>query len=496
MYIHIYKDVQSSNSRLDIVMQPIPLHTLGDDLLPLVMYAIPASKDQNAVLRECRAVCKTLKKVVDTSEHYMQLEWRKQFEKEASDFRDDVLLHGPVTPPISFNRRIGWLLYMEDWNTLFHAMREYNVNEPTQEYVIARLMEVMTSNNQLHLLPNAPCSLKRRDASAAGVQGTVAWAMRTHPRNIQMLRDGARVLSFTTHEPHQIARQTVYILRTLTSTMYNHLEDLEIQHSCIKAVERILSHIEDTYNDVHDDAAGSIYVIDKAALFQTGVYNIATLVINAMRQHMGDHDLIATASSFFFALIQNINNLTNSACMQDFIMRDAEVVLLETIHRNSHGVTRDASGVQEICIFAMQELMTFDFASMQHIHQLMQCTINAALQNKGEFVDGMVQMFHHIMTEIGTDAAKKTAMQKFVATSGMVHILLQKLLAGRPADDDDTFAAFAMVTSMCEGNAETTALMVAADVARTIDSVCTTHQKSPDWHAGRDSLLAIFDKVV
>jgi hypothetical protein len=459
------------------------------------MYAIPASRAQIAVLKECRATCKNFKKVVDTCEHDIKLKWRNEFAKAAADFRGDVLLQGQVVPPISFNRRIDWLLHIEDWNTLLHGMREYNVNEPTQEYIITRLMQVMTSNNQPHLLPNDPCSVKRRDASAAGVQGAVAWAMRTHPRNIQMLRDGARVLSFTKHEPHQIAGQTVYILRTLTSTMYNHLEDLEIQHSCIKAVERILSHIEDNYNDVDDDAAGSIYVIDKAALFQTGVYNIATLVINAMRQHMGDHDLIATASSFFFAVIQNINNLTDSACMQNFVMHEAEVVLLETMHRNSHRVTRDASGVQEICIFAMQELMKFDFASMQHIHRAMQSTINAALQNKGEFVDGMVHMFHHIMTEIGTDAAKKTAMQKFVATSGMVHILLQKLLAAPPADDNDTFAAFAMVTSMCEGNAETTALMVAADVARTIDSVCTAHQKSPDWHAGRDNLLAIFDAI-
>jgi hypothetical protein len=165
------------------------------------------------------------------------------------------------------------------------------------------------------------------------------------------------------------------------------------------------------------------------------------------------------------------------------------------MQRYSHQATPSASEVQEACIFAIKGLMRYDFASMRHIESAMQCTIDAALQNGGEFVDGMVHMFDLIMTEIGTDDAAKGDMQRFVARSDMVQFYLQQLCADTPAHDDDTFLAFDMVANICEGNADTTSRMLALDVIRTIDSACSTTPKTARWHEGRDKLLAIFASV-
>jgi len=494
--VYIYTDAAWSNSRFQVGVQSMPIHSsdrLSDDVLPLVMCAIPASKAQIAVLQEYRAICKNFKKIIDICMH--NVKWRNAFAKHAADFRDDVLLHGPVMAPFVVNRGIERLLHIQDWATLLHGMREYNVDEPSQEYIIRRLVEVMTWNNLHPPLPVALSTTNRTNASATGVQGALAWAMRIHPNNIQIVRDAALALSLTSHEPHQIAGLTPYILRTLTSTMYNHLEDLEIQRNCIQALAGILENISENYYDVDDDGGNSVLVIDKSALFQRGEYTMPTLIINAMRRHMEDHELLCHAGEVFLNLTQMMNNLTDRTCMRDFVMHQAEVVLLAVMHRNSHGATPHASNVQESCIFALQELMQYDFASMQHVQSEMQCAIDAGFQYGGEFVDGMVHMFEIIMTLIGTDDVQKSEMQRFVARSGMVHIFLQKLRAGAPAHDHDAYFAYDMVTRICEGNADTTALMVAGDVLRTIDSMCNRAPKTADWQAGRNKLLAIFGSV-
>ena len=188
-----------------------------------------------------------------------------------------------------------------------------------------------------------------------------------------------------------------------------------------------------------------------------------------------------------------MNSLTEVNCMQTFVMHEAEVVLLASMHHCLHRVTFDAYGVQEHCNCALQALMEFNFGGMQHIQSVMQCTINAALQHQGDFIDRMLYMFHTIMREINTLPVRKTSMQNFAASSGMVQILLRHLVARTPVNDDETSMAFDVVKSICEGNAHATALMVAGDVVRTIDRACNINTKSRNWHAFRDNLLAILD---
>ena len=470
-------------------MQQVRLNKLGDDMLSHVMGVDPASRTQIAYLSTLREVCKDFKKAVDICSHNS----KQVLSKKAADFRDDVRLHGLVKPPFSFNRGIERMLKTEDWNELLVGMREYNSDEQTQEIIIARLLHVMTLDT-MHDTPDVdPALRKRNDASVNGVQGLVAWAMRTHPGNSRIQLDGCRISSITNHEPHQIAGLTAYILCTLTPIMHDNLKDVEIQRDCINTLRGILDEIPEFYMDLDNDVVDGMYIIDMSTLLQTGVYNIPTLVICAMREHIRDHELQFKASDLFHTLTLIMNSLTRVNCMQTFVMHEAEVVLLASMHHYSHDITPNASSVQENCIFALQELMDFDFGSMQHIQSVMQCTINTALQHQGNFFDIMLELFHNIMEKIDKFPVRKTSMQNFAASSGMVQIMLQHLVTSTSVDDVETGVAFEVVRSICEGNAHTTALMVAGDVARTIDSARTTNIQSRNWHVLRNNLLAILD---
>jgi hypothetical protein len=144
--------------------------------------------------------------------------------------------------------------------------------------------------------------------------------------------------------------------------------------------------------------------------------------------------------------------------------------------------------------------MEFDFASMRHVREAMQASINAALQYRGDYTDYMFNMFCTIMEQLESSPLETKGMQTFAANSGMVQIYLISLLANANApivfnehvvDECQTLDAFILVTLICRDNATTSAQMVLADVVRTIDSASPITPKSAHWHKTRDELIAI-----
>jgi len=221
---------------------------------------VPASRTQIAYLKTQREVCKDFKKAVDICSHNSK--WTQVLSKQAADFRSNVPLQGLVKPPCAFNRGIERMLNNEEWDELPAGMREYNSDEPTQEFVITRLMQAMTFDILHVTYPVDPALPKRDYASANRVQALVALAMRTHPNNFRIQLDGCRILSFADHKPYPIAGLTAYILCTLTPIMHNNLEDLEIQRDCINTLERVLGEISEFYLDIGNDDVNGMYTSD------------------------------------------------------------------------------------------------------------------------------------------------------------------------------------------------------------------------------------------
>ena len=499
---------------------PAQAMLLGPDILPYVMGIIPASRSRIAQLRALRLVCKDFKQAVDNCRRNRQ--WTGPFAAQAADFRGDVARTGSVRPPFSLNRGIERMLFEKQWQPLIEGMNEYNSVCTTQEIVITRLMQTLAGSEVLNVPVRLALGPAYRGHVGAlnkyGAHGVVAWAMRTHPNSRTIQVNGCQLLYFIVNDEDEL-RVTPYIVGTLAAVMHANMQDLELLRTCVHTLEKMLSEVPDFFSDSDSDAGealddepssdvepGSRSVIDMPALIQAGVYNVPNLLIRAMRQHMGDYDFQRDAAELFYMFARIMNRLTNLTCMKDFVMHEAETVLIASMHRHSHheryltfSSPSDAltPNVQENCLFALQSLMEFDFASMQHIREAMQAAINAALQNDGDFVEWMISMFCKIMQALATLPLETERMQNFAANSGMVQIYIMCILKDAPVhnlnDEDDTYHAFNMLILICEGNATTSAQMVQADVVRTIDSASPVSPKSAHWHEARDKLVAILE---
>ena len=446
-------------------MQSPVLHELcGEDILPIVMCAIPVSQGQVENLQEYRATCKAFQIAVDYS--MRNHKWRNG-SKEAADFCGDVLLLGEVVPPYSFNRGIERLLHSGDWGALVRGMRDVNFHEPTQEFIITRLVQFLTHNTGAATA-----------ASLHGMQVAVAWAMRIHSSNSQIQLDGCRVLRLTSHEVNGDTGMTQYILGTLSRIMHNNLESREIQYICIDEMEHSFSQMD-------GDAS---WVIEMFAQMQKEVYDIPTLVINAMRHHVQDHNLLSNGCDLLMILMEFTNSPTHKVTTHE-----AEKLVLACMHQYSDIDTPNADDAQESCYYAYTRLVESDFENLRCIRSAMQCTINTAFAFRQGFLDRMANLFDNIMDNLQIYPKRKMEMQNFAANSGMVQLFLSQFLTATPAsEDEDTCFAFRMLLNICQENAYTTTLMKATDVVKTIDRACSLNVKTQGWHQPRDRLLAIF----
>ena len=513
---------------------------LEPDILPIVMGIIPASRSQVARLRRLRLVCKAFKDAVDRCRR--NREWTGRFAAQAADFRGDVARTGNVHPPFSLNRGIARMLFEREWQPIIDCMKEYNSDCKTQEIVITLLLQRLEDPQAPHILQIAPGPSYEGYVSALnkyGAHGVVAWAMRTHPDSHTIQTNGCRLLYFIVNDQDEL-RLTPYIVGTLAGVMHANMQDLELLRACVAVLEKMLSEVPDFFRDTDsidgidgtsdshahgasDSDAGEAEgdgsssdvesaphdgVINMPALIQAGVHNVPNLLIRAMRQHMGDYDFQRDAAAVLYLISCIMNRLKNITCTKDFVMHEAETVLIASMHRHSHQEKyREFSSrsdsltpnVQENCLFALQELMEFDFRSMQHIREAMQASINAAVQNGGDFVEWMISMFCRIMHKLETLPLETERMQTFAANSGMVQVYTMCILKGAPVhnlnDEDDTYHAFETLILICEGNASTSAQMVQADVVRTIDSASPVSPKSARWHKARDKLVAILENM-
>ena len=285
--------------------------------------------------------------------------------------------------------------------------------------------------------------------------------------------------------------------------MHANMQDLELLRTCVETLCNLLNRVPLYFRDA-EDASNDNDVMNISALMHAGVHNVLNLLIRAMREHMDDYEFQQDASHLFELFTRIMDILINRTCMEDFVMHEAEAVLIASMHRHSHQTEElnTASwsdfSVQENCIVALQGLMKFDFESMRHIRGAMQATINAAVQHSGDFMDHMLNMFGEIMRALATSPLETERMQTFVANSAMVHIYIMHILNDEwvrgKNDEDDTRMAFKMLISICKDNATTSAQMLQADVVRTIDSASASlTSKSAHWHKTQEYLVEILD---
>ena len=488
---------------------PAPAILLEPDILPIVMGIIPASRSQIACLRALRMVCKDFKEAVDNCRR--NREWTGRFAAQAADFRGDVARTGNVCPPFSLNRGIERMLLGGESQSLIQGMQEYNSDCTTQEIIITRLVQALAPWDLLPDRQLADRQLRLRRASVPALiehstHGVVAWAMRTHPNSSTVQKQGCRLLSLIVNEDDCERHVTPYIVGTLAAVMHANTQDLEVLRTCVQTLYKILSGVpglgdaEDASDDgrMSDVESGSWDgdVMNMSALMHAGVHNVPNLLIRAMREHMDDYDFQRDASNLFELFTRIIVLLKNRTCMEDFVMHEAEAVLIASMHRHSHHTTAHTHThtaswsdftVQENCIMALQGLMTFDFESMRQIRGAMQATINAAVQYSGEFMEHMLDMFEQIMQALATSPLETERMQTFAANSGMVQMYIMFILKYQDRENY-THKAFQMLVFICKGNPSTSAQMVQADVVRTIDSASFA-PKSAQWHATRDYLV-------
>jgi hypothetical protein len=340
--------------------------------------------------------------------------------------------------------------------------------------------------------------------------------MRTHPNSSTVQIQGCRLLRFILKHTNAQHVATPYIVATLAAVMHVNMQDVELLRTCVKILFILLRYVgdfsdaEDASDDgpVSDEESGSSDedVTNMSVLVHAGVHNVPNLIIRAMREHMDDNDFQQDASDLFELFTRIMNKLNHRTCMEDFVMHEAEAVLIASMHRHSHRTeeqdahTASYSGctVQENCIMALQGLMTFDFESMRQIQGAMQATINAAVQRPGDFMDHMLDMFEQIMRALATSPLETERMQTFAANSGMVQMYIMYILQDaeirRRDYEEFTRRAFETLTFICDDNATTSAQMRQADVVRTIDSASASlTSKSPRWHATREYLVEILD---
>jgi len=491
----------------DILPHPAPAILLEPDILPIVMGIIPASRSQVAWLRVLRLVCKDFKEAVDNCRRNRK--WTGQFAAQAADFRGDVARTGNVCPPFSLNRGIERMLLEKKLQSLIQGMKEYNSDCTTQEIIITRLL-LFLSHWCVHR--GAPCCdiirRKQTDLHAYGAHGLVAWAMRTHPNSRTVQKQGCRLLSLIVQEKCE-RHVTPYIVGTLAAVMHANMQDLEVLRTCVEALYKMLrgvvdlSDAEDASDDgpMSDVESGSSDgdVMNMSALMHTGVHNVPNLLIRAMREHMDDYDFQRDASDLFELFTRIMGQLNNRTCMEDFVMHEAEAVLIASMHRHSHQTTDTDTdtdfNVQGNCIMALQGLMNFDFESMVHTREAMQATINAAVQYSDDFMEHMFNMFETIMQELATSPLETERMQTFAANSGMVQMYIMYIFKCRDrgvCTEDDIHSGFQMLIFICKGNPSTSAQMVQADVVRTIDSASFA-PKSARYHSTRDYLVEMLE---
>jgi len=370
---------------------PAPAMGLGPDILPYVMGVIPASRSQIARLSALRLVCKDFKQAVDNCRR--NREWTGRFAAQAADFRGDVARTGNVHPPFSLNRGIERMLFEKQWQPIIEGMNEYNSDCITQEIVITRLVQTLAGSEVLNIPMRLALGPAYRGYVGAlnkyGAHGVVAWAMRTHPNSRTIQINGCHLLYFIVNDEDEL-RVTPYIVGTLAAVMHANMQDLELLRTCVHTLEKMLSEVPDFSSDANgasdsdawealddgplsDVESASRSVIDMPALIQAGVHNVPNLLIRAMRQHMGNYDFQRDAAALFYMFARIMNRLTNLSCMKDFVIHEAETVLIASMNRHSHqekylafSSPSDAltPNVQENCIFALQSLMEFDFPSM------------------------------------------------------------------------------------------------------------------------------------
>ena len=456
---------------------------MGHDILAYVMCVIPASRSQIAWLSILRLVCQHFKQAVDTCRQ--NSEWTGPL---AADFRDDGVVH----PPLLLNRGIERMLLEEQWQPLIEGMNEYNSDCTTQEIIITRLMQTLAGP-----MPKAYARACKDALDKYGAHGTVAWAMRTHPNSRTIQLNGCHLLNLIVDEEHALC-STPYIVGSLAAVMRANMQDLELLRTCVEILEKMLDEVHIFFSDAEEalseDGSGSRKVINMSALIQAGVHNVPNLLICAMRQHMNDYNFQRDAAELFYAFAGVMNRLTDRTCMKDFDMHEAETVLIASMHQHSHQSDELPPSVQENCHFALHSLMEFDSANMGHIQEAIQATINAAMQNSGEFMEWMITMLCTLMQALVTSPLETQRMQNFAADSGMVQMYIVHILNGVSIDwmaEDDTYDAFTILIWICEGNASTSEKMVQADVVRTIDSAPPISPKSARWHAARAKLVAI-----
>ena len=487
---------------------PTPPLGLGQDILPYVMGVVPASRYQIAHLSGLRLVCRDFKAAVDSCRQ--NREWMGRFAVQAADFRDDVARTGNVHPPLTLNRGIERMLFAKQWQPLIEGMREYNSDGTTQEIIITRWMQTLSGST---IFDFSMQFAQRDDASALnkfGLHGVVAWAMRTHPHNRAVQIHGCHLLFLIVNDMDEL-HVTPYIVATLAAVMHANMQDLELQRACVKVLEKMLRQVPDFFSDgeyapdsdgedgpMSDVDSDSRWVIDMSALIQTGVHNVPNLLVRAMREHLDDHDFQQDASDVFYLLVRIMNGLTNRVCTNDFVMHEAETVLIASMRRHSHRKRPEMShSVQNNCQCALQGLMDFDFSSMKHVREAMQASINAAMQYGGEFMEHMAIMFFKIMEKLATAPLETERMQTFAANSGMVQMYIRYILEHAqtaPISEDDTRDAFQLLIWICINNADTSAQMVQADVVRTIDSASQITPKTTRWHKTRDMLVEILEE--
>ena len=475
-----------------------PVMGLGPDILPYIMSIIPASRHQIAHLITLREVCKDFKQAVDNCRE--NHEWTGRFSAQAADFRNDVARIGNVHPPLLLNRGIARMIIEKQWQPLIDGMREYNSDCITQEIIITRCMQTLT-----------PGIILNRAMQLAGV---VAWAMRSHPNSYLVQQNGCRLLQLIVHEDDEL-HITQYIVGTLAVVMHANMQNVELLQMCMYILYKMLfqvphlaSEAEDASDSDGDDASddapmpgvqsGARDVVNMSALMQAGVHNVPTLLIRIMRQHMDDFGLQEAASEAFFVYSGIMKRLKDRTCMKDFVMHEAQTVLIASMHTHLHRVRSDFThSVQQNCIMALENFMDFDFSSMRHVERAMQVSINAALQDRGEeSMDCMRGIFSKIMEKLENSPVETELMQKFAANSAMVQIFIMYICDPEfiaLQDERDTLHAFELVTLICDGNAYTSARMVQADVMRTIDGASPHTLKTAHWHRARDRLVAILE---
>jgi len=430
---------------------------LGVDLLPYVMSVVPPSRVQIAHLRDLRRVSREFKRAVDFI--LVDKNWLRPLREHVN------------TPPTHLNR--------------FEYMREYNFDRATQEFIITRLMQELAIPENDALVP--AMVLARQNVRNTRMHSLVGWAMRVHPNSRIIQLDGCRVLSHVSHTTGSFDGDfLVHTVASLAAVMHDNLADVELQLVCLTTLRCVL-------DEAFAEDLPAVYLHE---IIQTEAHNLPNLIIGVMREHPANYDLHKCAARLLCWFGTVIRDLRSKSCMRTFVMHEAENVLLASIHRHllhvdpatlptiSHFVMNDA---QSYCILALKHLLEFDIAGMQRIEESMQCAINITVQDKHDFVESMYDMFDIIMEELETFPIRKTQMQNYAASSGIVQIYLQKIA---PAEDAEVNMAYTMVTKICEGNTATTVLMAEADVVGSIDSVAA-NSEIRGCVLERDKLIAI-----